>query len=138
MGTFTIFDNEGKTLDRFTIINSDTGDVFGSSENPDDPNGIWKFFGNCADQHTLLPGAGWRQKLPGKKVIKTEVDKFITNAKFDPGWIGKGVDFNGLPVNLRQYISKITAGGHLHRHSKADVIYMATNSDEVKSGTGTP
>lgn len=140
MSTFFIFDNGGKTLDRFTIINKDTGDVFGSSENQDAPNGIWiwKFCGNCFDPHILLPGAGWRKKLPGKKVIKAEVDKFIINAKFDPDWIGKGVDFNDLPVSLKQYISKMSSGRHLHKHVKADVIYMATNSDEGKSGSGTP
>ncbi len=37
---FIVFDNGGKTLDRYTIINKETGDIFGSCENPDGPNGV--------------------------------------------------------------------------------------------------
>src|SRR5258708_3286952 len=92
MNKFIIFDNGGKTLDRFTIINKETGDVFGSSENPDDTNGAGKFYGNCADNRITMYGAGWRQKLPGKKVIKAEVDNYVNNAKLDPNWIGNEID----------------------------------------------
>ena len=136
MNTFIIFDNGDKTLDRFTIINKETGDVFGSSENPDAPNGIWKFCGNCTDQYLILPGGGWRQKLPGKMLIKAEVEKYIINAKLDPEWIGNVVDFNGLPINVKRYISRLDSRRHSHPHSNANVIYMSTTSDEVKSGSG--
>jgi hypothetical protein len=107
MNKFIIFDNEGKTPDRYTIINKETGDVFGSDENPDSPNGAGKFHGNCADHRIIMNGTGWRRKLPGKKVIKAEVDNYINNAKLDSDWLGNEVDFNSLPVNVRQYISRL-------------------------------
>src|SRR5450756_574337 len=94
MNKFIIFDNGGKTLDRFTIINKETGDVLGCGENPDAPNGAGKFYGSCIDHRIVMAGAGWRQKLPGKSVIKAEVDNYINNAKLDPDWMGYEVDFN--------------------------------------------
>ena len=54
-----------------------------------------------------MDGTGWRRKLPGKKVIKAEVDSYINNAKLDSEWLGDEVDFNSLPVNVRQYISRL-------------------------------
>ena len=69
---FIIFDNGGLTPDRFTIINRETGDVFGGGENPNALNWTATFIGNCADHHVALRGAGWRQKLPTKKIIKAE------------------------------------------------------------------
>lgn len=114
MKTFAIFDNGGKTLDRFTVIDKETGDIFGCSENPDAPNGLGEFCGNCASHLIVLYGAGWRQRFPRKKVVKAEVDNYINNAKLDPDWIGNEVDFDSLPVTLRQYIS------HLDSHSRVE------------------
>lgn len=42
-----VFDNGGETYDRYTIINTETGDVCGASENPFTPNGFGQFSGNC-------------------------------------------------------------------------------------------
>jgi len=138
MNTFIIFDNSGKTLDRFTVINKDTGDVFGASSNPDAPNGVWTFCGNCANQHIAFSGAGWRQKLPGIKVIKAAVDKLIFNAKFDPDWIGNWVDFDDLPETLQQYLSNKKSGKDLHESSRAHVLYMAMISGEGKARAQLP
>jgi len=46
MRTFRIFDNGGKTLDRYTLINSD-GDVFGFDEHPFHPLGFGQYCGNA-------------------------------------------------------------------------------------------
>ena len=91
MKTFIIFDNGGATPDRYTIINKETGDVFGAREYRDALHGTGKFIGNCADHRIAMYGAGWRQRLPIKKIIKEEVDNYINNARLNPEWIGKEV-----------------------------------------------
>ncbi len=136
MNTFAIFDNGGKTPDRFTIIHKETGDVFGASENPAAPNGIGKFCGNCADYHIILRGAGWRQRLPLKKIIKAEVDSYINNAKLDPDWLGHEVEFTSLPEQLQQYITGLDIESQSDDYSKANVVYMAKPSDEAPSRPG--
>jgi len=45
MRAFRIFDNGGKTADRFTLINC-WGDVFGFDENPFNPLGFGQYSGN--------------------------------------------------------------------------------------------
>jgi hypothetical protein len=136
MNTFVIFDNGGKTADRFTIINNETGDVFAASENPTAPNGVGKFCGNCADHHIVMYGAGWRQRLPSKKIIKAEVGNYITNAKLDPDWLGKEVEFTSLPEDLRDYISGLETHSAYEDYSKVNVVYMAKPSDEPSSRPG--
>ncbi|HSZ85857.1 MAG TPA: hypothetical protein VK787_07485 [Puia sp.] len=134
MNSITIFDNGGKTSDRFTIINKETGDVFGCSENPNEPGGIGKFCGNCVDVRIPMYGAGWRQRIPAKAVIKAEVDNYINNARLDPNWIGKEVDFANLPVTVRQYISGLDS--YSRESSKPNVIYMQTSSENLSPGSG--
>jgi hypothetical protein len=117
MKTFVIFDNGGKTLDRFTVIDKETGDVFGCSENPDAPNGLGEFCGNCAGHLIVLYGTRWRQRFPGKRAIKAEVDNYVNNAKLDPDWIGSQVDFDSLPANVRQYISRLDSHSRTEKSS---------------------
>ena len=45
MENFKIFDNCGKTIDRYTLINDD-GDVFGFDDNPFYPLGFGQYCGN--------------------------------------------------------------------------------------------
>jgi len=137
MNNFVIFDNGGRTLDRFTIINKETGDVYGCSENPDAPNGAGKFYGSCVEHRIVMSGAGWRQKLPGKSVIKAEVDNYINNAKLDPDWMGKEVDFNSLPANVRQYISHLDPHIRAEEYSEANIVFMSRATENVSSGSGT-
>jgi hypothetical protein len=136
MENFVIFDNGGRSADRFTIIHNETGDVFGASENPSAPNGIGKFCGNCADHHTVMFGAGWRQRLPSKKIIKAEVTNYITNARLDPDWLGQEVEFASLPEALRDYICGLETHIRPEDYSKINVVYMAKSSDEPSSRPG--
>ena len=136
MKTFIIFDNCCKTLDRFTIINKETGDVFGCSENPDTPGGAGVLIGNCAAHRMVLYGAGWRQRLPGNKIIKEEVDNYINNARLDPDWLGKEVDLNCLSMNVKRYISRLTLHDHEGILSKDNVVYMSKASENISSGSG--
>src|SRR6185437_3734482 len=107
MKNYIVFDNGGITVDRFTIINLETADVFGASERPCEPDGIGKWIGNLTDHRTILYGGGWRQRLPPKKVIQTEVDNYVNNAKLDPGWLGTEVAGVDLPERVRQYIEEL-------------------------------
>lgn len=120
MTKFIVFDNGGKTIDRYTIINKETGDVYGISENPYDTKGIAKFCGNCADHRIVLRGAGWRQKLPLKKVIQAEVENYVNNARLDPGWIGDEVNVKNLPENVRKYIADIDTPDKLTQVAKSN------------------
>lgn len=136
MNTFIIFDNGGKTTDRFTIINRETGDVFGASENPVAPNGVGEYCGNCIDHLIILHGAGWRQKLPPKKVIRASADNYINNAKLEPDWIGREIALNSLPENVRQFISHLDLRSRAGGGSKDNVVYMASTSETTPSGSG--
>jgi hypothetical protein len=136
MNPFIIFDNGGRTLDRFTIINKETGDIFGSGEKPDELGGIGKFCGNCADLRIVMNGAGWRQKIPSKKIIKEEVDNYVNDARLDPSWIGTEVNYNNLPVNVRQYILRLDLQVRHSEASKSNVVYMVASSDNLSSGSG--
>ena len=46
----TIYDNDGKTLDRYTVVLKD-GSVYGMSADPFHPQGFCQFCGDL-DQHT--------------------------------------------------------------------------------------
>jgi hypothetical protein len=136
MNTFVIFDNGGITVDRYTIINHETGDVYAAGENPDAPIGMGKFCGNCADHRIVMYGAGWRQKLPGKKVIRTEVDNYINNARLDPEWLGKEVKCIQLPMPVQRYISNLNHYSHGHEasFSPASIVYIPGDVKNVLSG----
>ena len=110
MNNYIIFDNGGATPDRFTIVNSETGDVFGASENPTGLNESGEWIGNCAAHRIVLNGCGWRQRQPSKKVIKAETENYINNARLDPGWIGREVDFKTLPESVKEFISRNNTG----------------------------
>jgi hypothetical protein len=136
MRTFIIFDNSGKTLDRFTVINKETGDVFGCCDNPDSPGGTGKFIGNCTSHRIVMYGAGWRQRLPGKNIIKEEVENYINNARLDPDWLGREVDLINLPMNVKHYICQLTPNSQAADSSKVNVVYMSRASENISSGSG--
>ena len=120
MKNFIVFDNGGKTSDRFTIINLETADVFGASGNPHEPSGVGRWVGNIADHKMILYGAGWRQRMPPKKVIQAEVLNYINNAKLDPEWLGVEVSQKDIPDELRNYIDGLDVDDP-RTHSKAKI-----------------
>lgn len=78
-----VFDNEGKTFDRYTIIRTDTGDCVGASEDPFHPQGFGQHCGNVADNYWREAyGTVWRkgctQRLI-KRRIKFAVDHYAMN-----------------------------------------------------------
>ena len=118
MKNYIVFDNGGKTADRFTIINMETADVFGASENPCEPDGICRWVGNIADHKTVLYGAGWRQRMPPKKVIEAEVENYVNNAKLNPEWLG--IELKNIPAPVQQYIDQLDVEDP-RTHSKARI-----------------
>ena len=120
MKNYIIFDNGGRTEDRFTIINTETGDVFGASEDPCSPDGIGKWCGNIADHRTVLYGSGWRQRLPAKKIIQYEVENYVNNARLDPDWIGAEVDINTLSDAIHSYVNGLEVDDP-RTHSRAKI-----------------
>ena len=101
MKRFIIFDNCCKTLDRYTIINKETGDVFGCGENPDTSAGAGVLIGNCA------------------------VEEFVTDAQQDPAWLGKEVDISRLPLKVQHYIARLASNGGAGVPSKGNVVYLS-------------
>ena len=120
MKNYIVFDNGGRTLDRFTIINTETGDVFGASADPHGPDGIGKWCGNICDHRTVLYGAGWRQRLPTKKIIQYEVENYVNNARLDPDWIGAEVDSGSLSEPILNYVAQLDVDDP-RTHSRAKI-----------------
>jgi hypothetical protein len=123
MKTFMIFDNGCSTPDRYTIVNQETGDVFGCSENPESSNNDRRFIGNCAAHRIVLYGTGWRQKLPTNKIMKEEIENYINNARLDPYWIGREVNLGILPAGVRRWVAQLK-----------DDDLQVLNDDYVASG----
>lgn len=90
-----IFDNEGQTLDRFTILDTTTGDLYGASENPF--HGFGQHCGNVA-QHYF--GNTWYRADPKelKKKIKYSVEKFTEE------FPDKQVRIAELPEAVKEYV----------------------------------
>ena len=113
MKKFIIFDNGGQTVDRFTIINKETGDIFGCSDTPNAPGCAGGLIGNCV----------------------SEVDNYINNARLDPDWLGREVDLINLPMNVKHFISRLTPDTPAGNSSKVNIVYMSPGSETASSGS---
>jgi hypothetical protein len=121
MKKYMIFDNGGKTTDRFTIIRAETGDVFGASEQPGEPGGIGRWCGNIIEHKIVLYGAGWRQRLPSKKIIEAEIENYVNNARLDPEWLGREIPLESLPEAVQNYIADLKDDHDAGPPSKAKI-----------------
>jgi hypothetical protein len=128
MEKYIVFDNGGKTFDRYTIINTDSADVFGVSDQPGEPNGVCKLCGNCAEQRIVLYGAEWRQRLPVKKILREEAESYVRNARLDPDWLGAEVGYHDLPDNVRNYFESFDADDGSGRHGIAKIASLGDYS----------
>jgi hypothetical protein len=123
MNKYIAFDNGGKTFDRFTVVNMETADVFGVSENPGEPNG-WQLCGNCAEHRIVLYGADWRQRLPVQKVLKAEAENYVNNARLDPEWLGHEIEFMNLPNTVQEYIQMADSPEDAGHHAQAKIASL--------------
>jgi hypothetical protein len=109
-----IFDNEGATQDRYTIVNTKTGDVIGCNCAPFHPCGIGQHCGNLVDNIMFHKfGAGWRRGYKtekDKKIIKrierAEIRNYLQEAKDNPEWLGKPAKFNDMPEDVKKFIAQ--------------------------------
>lgn len=124
MKTYTVFDNGGKTPDRYTVINTKTADVFAAGENPGNPDGIGSHCGNCAEHRIVLYGSGWRQRMPHKKIIQAEAENYINNARLDPEWLGHEIEFSTLPASVRNRIADLEKEVDPSHHSSAKIATL--------------
>lgn len=92
-----IFDNEGETADRFTIIVKHDGTVFGASCHPFHPLGFGQF---CGDVY----GYGFHDSRGMKAATR-----YARKARRNPDWLGKEVtEFDKLPEDVKTYVEQIT------------------------------
>jgi hypothetical protein len=91
-----IFDNEGATFDRYTLIDSD-GDTFGYSH---DAIGFDQYCGNIVDSYMFHAyGYAWRKRCDVKKVVKTVLNEQI-NIFVGEGRIGYLMDKDKWPQTI--------------------------------------
>ena len=112
MKNVIVFNNNGKTFDRYTILNKKNGDVYGASDNPFHPQGFGQFSGNVADRMNITFGYGWRKGHTPKgikRIVKSEIDNYINEAKKDVKWLGKEIEVKSLPQEVQQYIKQVLA-----------------------------
>jgi len=81
-----VFDNNGRTADRYTIITI-AGDVFNASENPQHPQGVGMFCGNIRTD--------WRRN----------VGQYVNEARQDKEWLGIEVKADDLPLPVKRFIA---------------------------------
>ena len=95
-----VLDNNGETFDRYTIINKKTGDMIGSSERPFAPNGFGQHCGNLVDNYMFHAyGYSWRKHCDVKKIIKTEVQRYLS----DCSNVGQPIEFNSLHEDVQKF-----------------------------------
>jgi hypothetical protein len=100
MKNVIVFDNNGETFDRFTILDKKTGDIIGSSSNPFSPQGFGQHCGNVADNYwNVAYGYSWRKRINVKKSIKFAVEHFLAYYAN----IGKIIPFNTLPIDVQKF-----------------------------------
>jgi hypothetical protein len=105
MKRFTVLDNNGETLDRYTIIDNVTGDCYGASENPF--HGFGQYCGNISDNYwNVAYGYSWRKRGDKKhinKLIRFAVSNYISQTS------DKNVNHDALPEQVQQYIKQLSA-----------------------------
>ena len=89
-----VFDNEGETFDRFTIITKEDAMIFGASCHPFNPQGFGQFCGDVSGHLFDAP-----------KTVK----KYVENArKLGKEWLGKEITiFSDLPEDVQEYVEQV-------------------------------
>lgn len=99
-----ILDNNGETLDRYTIINEADGEMIGASENPF--HGFGQYCGNVVDDFwCTCYGMRWREGCT-PALIRKRTRFAISQFKKDCKHIGKPVKFDDLPEDVKKFINQ--------------------------------
>lgn len=109
MKNLAIFDNGGKTFDRFTIINKKDGEIIGASEMPFNPLGFGQYCGNVAwDYFTRTVRANFMRRIEKEdpkhyqRIVKDKTAEIIKEFK-NEGNLGKLIPFNMLPPDVQKF-----------------------------------
>lgn len=95
-----VFDNNGETLDRYTII-LDNGDMLGLSETG---AGYSQWEGNLVDSYMMTRyNARWRNHLNVSKIIEEQLPRLIKSFE-DEGNIGQRIELTDLSPELIKHI----------------------------------
>lgn len=97
----TIWDNNGETADRYTILDNLTGDVWGCSGNPSHPLGIGQYSHNVVEKRY---GHDWEKSKRPKTMLRYACIDYRKDSKH----LGKRVKFDTLPEKVQNYIKYIT------------------------------
>lgn len=101
-GNVWVFDNQGETADRYTIVDSRTN-VYGCSENPFHPMGIGQYCFTSSD--TIERRLQYLNKKLTKTIIKSCLSDLIKNYRKKDSNIGIEVKkFDTLPTDVQKYI----------------------------------
>lgn len=105
----TIFDNGGKTCDRYTIILGD-GEMFCASQNPFEPNGFGQYCGNVVEA-VFGAGASTQKHCYNEKRGAWEtrfVSMALQSMKARAKERGeKRVSVGDLPQQVQQYVKQL-------------------------------
>lgn len=135
MTNYIIFDNAGRTSDRFTIIDRESGNVFAACEPTIESANTVRFCGNCADHRITLYGTGWRQMPLSRKIIIGEAENYIRNAQLNPGWLGKELPRQDWPATLQDCVDQLNKLHAERLHPTPGMPYMSPHNDGNSSKT---
>ena len=97
-----VFDNEGESFDRFTIVVKEDAMIFGASEHPFSPLGFGQFCGDV--ENTIYP-------LQDNLVENLDnlTDYYAELARKESSWLGKEITvFSELPEDVQKYVEQIS------------------------------
>ncbi len=122
MNEIVVFDNGGKSIDKYTIINTETGDVYSADDNPFHPQGFGQYGGNIISDR-------------GFKKFNNSIGDYIEQAEKDPDWLGEEVkDLNSLPPNVIKYIQQMNES---KRRNNVIKYKKESEIDDISSTTKT-
>ena len=90
MRKFRIYDNGGKTCDRYTFVirekDSKVLHFWGASENPYHPQGLGQYCGASDDFRPCVPSARLGKKVKSLSGVPEPVAKMFMESAKDLGW----------------------------------------------------
>ncbi len=99
----TVFDNDGETFDRYTILDNKTGEMIGASEHPFSPLGFGQHCGNVADNYwNVAHGYSWRRNID-KRLLNKRIQFAVNYFLADCSHVGRKIEFDQLPADVQQF-----------------------------------
>jgi hypothetical protein len=135
MTNYIVFDNEGRTSDRYTIVDRESGNVFAACEPTSESAIAVRYCGNCADHRIVLYGAGWRQVPLSRKIIIGETENYTRNAQLNPAWLGKELSRHDWPASLQDCVDLLNKSHTDGLHPIQGMPFIVPQNDGNSSKT---